>query len=143
MNALKLLAKDSDDLTIIAAALQDAILRVLDISYHKASRSLTLRLWRYRNEGPGHERILTALRFDDVMDVKVRDIDRSDPEALLVLLGAKFTPGEVAPGGEILLQFAGGGELQLTVEAIETILSDISEPHKTDKVPIHPDFTDA
>ena len=143
MSALKLLAKDSDDLMIIAAVLQDAILRVLDISYHKASRSLTLRLWRYRNEGPGHERILTALRFDDVMDVKVREINRSDPEALLVLLAAKFSHGAVAPGGEILLQFAGGGELQLTVEAVEVILSDVSEPLKTDKVPIHPDFTDA
>ena len=141
MTALKLLAKDSDDLVVIAAALQDAILRVADISYHKSSRSVSLRLWRYRNEGVGQERILTALRFDDVMDVKVRDIERSDPEALLVLLDAKFTAGEVAPSGEILLQFAGGGELQLTVEAVEVILSDVSDPLKTDKVPIHPDFS--
>ncbi|MEP6342875.1 MAG: DUF2948 family protein [Maricaulaceae bacterium] len=142
MTALKLLAKDSDDLGIVAAALQDSILRIADISYNKTSRSLSLRLWRYRNEGIEQERVLTALRFDDIMDVKVRDIERSDPEALLVFLDAKFTKGKVAPGGEILLQFAGGGELQLSVEAIEVILSDVSEPKKTDKVPIHPEFSD-
>ena len=96
MSALKLLAKDSDDLMVVAAALQDAILRVQDIKYNKASRSLTLRLWRYRNEGAGQERILTALRFDDVMDVKVRGILRDDPEALLVFLHANFTAGDIA-----------------------------------------------
>jgi len=140
MTALKWLAKDADDLGIVAAALQDAILRVGEISYSSASRSVSLRLWRYRNESQSSERVLTGLRFDDVMDIKARGIDRSDPEALLVLLDIQFVPDQIHPlGGQIRLHFAGGGELRLIAEAIETICADISEPTSTDKVPLHPD----
>lgn len=139
MAALKLLAKDADDLAIVAAALQDAILRVGDIAYAKTSRSVSLRLWRYRNESESSERVLTGLRFDDVLDIKARGIDRSDPEALLVLLDASFTAGDIAPSGTVLLQFAGGGELRLSVEAVEAICADVSDPKPTDKVPMHPD----
>ena len=140
MSALKWLAKDADDLGIVAAALQDAILRVGEISYAAQARSVSLRLWRYSHERQASERTLTGLRFDDVMSIKARGIDRSDPEALLVLLDVHFTPdSENPPGGVIALQFAGGGELRLTAEAIEIICADISEPKPTDKVPLHPD----
>jgi len=139
MTGLKWLAKGEDDLSLIAAALQDSILRVADISYAKESRSLSLRLWRYRNESRDAERVLTGLRLDDVMTVQARAIDRSDPEALLVLLNIHFTPDETPPGGLMVLQFAGGGELRLSVEAIEAICVDVSDPQPTDKVPLHPD----
>jgi len=138
MSALKLLAKDADDLVVIAAALQDSILRVSDITVSPASLSVSLRLWRYRNESDKNERILTGLRFDGVLDVKARGIDRSNPDAMIVLLNIDFTPDDTPPGGLINLQFAGGGEMQLKVEAIEVICADISDPRPTDKVPLHP-----
>lgn len=142
MAGLKLLAKDADDLGVIAAALQDSILRVADISYAKTSRNLSLRLWRFRNEAhikaKAGERVLTGLRLDDVMSIQARGIDRSDPEALLVLLSIHFTPDDTPPGGVMILQFAGGGELRLTVEAVEAICADVSDPKPTDRVPLHP-----
>jgi len=138
MSALKLLAKDADDLVVIAAALQDSILRVSDITVSPASLSVSLRLWRYRNESDKNERILTGLRFDGVLDVKARGIDRSNPDAMIVLLNIDFTPDDTPPGGLINLKLAGGGEMQLKVEAIEVICADISDPRPTDKVPLHP-----
>jgi hypothetical protein len=138
MSALKLLAKDRDDLAIISAALQDSILRVGDFSVSKSSRSLSLRLWRFRNESDKNERILTGLRFDGVMDVKSRGIERSDPEAMVVLLNIDFTADDIPPGGLISLNFAGGGEMHINAEAIEVICADISDPKPTDKVPLHP-----
>ena len=140
MSGLKWLAKDAEDLGIVAAALQDAILRVGDISYSSKERSLSLRLWRFRNESKKSERVLTGFRLDDILSIKARGIDRSDPEALLVLLDVHFTPyPEDPPGGLIALQFAGGGELRLEAEAVEAICADISDPKGTDKIPLHPD----
>ena len=55
MSALKWLAKDADDLGIVAAALQDAILRVGEISYASQARSVSLRLWRYSHERQASE----------------------------------------------------------------------------------------
>ena len=138
MTALKWLAKDADDLGVVAAALQDAILRVADIAYAPSARSLSLRLWRFRNESKRSERVLTGLRFDDVLSVQARGIDRSDPEALLVLLDVTFTPDDTPPGGVMALQFSGGGELRITCEAVEIICADVSDPKPTDKVPLHP-----
>jgi len=138
MSALKLLAKDADDLKVIAAALQDAIMRIRDITVSRSSRSLSLRLWRFRNESDKNERVLTGLRLDGVLDVKARGIDRSDPDAMIVLLNIDFKADDTPPGGQINLQFAGGGEMQLTAEAIEIICADISDPKPTDKIPIHP-----
>jgi len=138
MSALKLLAKDADDLTIIAAALQDSIMRVRDILVSKSGHNASLRLWRFRNESDKNERVLTGLRFDGVLDVKTRGIERSDPDAMVVLLNIDFTADETPPGGIITLQFAGGGEIRLAVEAIEMICADISDPKPTDKIPLHP-----
>jgi len=138
MSALKLLAQDADDLIVISAALQDSILRLSDITVSSTSLSASLRLWRYRNESDKSERILTGLRFDGILDVKVRGIDRTNPDAMIVLLNIDFTPDDTPPGGLINLQFAGGGEMQLKAEAIEVICADISDPKPTDKVPLHP-----
>ena len=48
--ALKLLAQDAEDLKVVAAALQDAVGRIGDISYEPGARRLTLALNRYRWE---------------------------------------------------------------------------------------------
>ena len=139
MAGLKLLAQDKEDLDVIAAALQDSILRVSDVAYASQSRSLSLRLWRFRHEDRDAERVLTGVRFDGVMGVQTRGIDRSDPESLLVLLNLDFVADSTPPGGRISLQFAWAGELRLSVEAVEVICADVSESKPTDKIPLHPD----
>lgn len=137
MTKLRLRAETQADLDIIAAAVQDAILRVGEITYNMRGRSLTLRMSRFRHEDDAGARAQSGLRFDGVLNVKARGIDRSDPEAMAVLLNLDFELTD-APAGIMRLVFAGGGELHADVEALEVILADVTEARETDKLPLHP-----
>ena len=81
MTKLRLKAETQDDLSIIAAAVQDAILRVGEITYNMRGRSLTIRMSRFRHEQDVGARAESGLRIDGVLNVKTRGIDRKDPEA--------------------------------------------------------------
>lgn len=135
---LRLIAQDNDDLKIISASLQDAIGRVGEIVYNKRARALTLRLTRFSHEHEHAQRILSGLRIDSVLDIKTRGIDRSDPDAMAVLLSINFTEGALAPGGVLNLIFAGNGQIRVEVECIDITLADVSDPRNTDKKPLHP-----
>ena len=144
-NRLRLQAMDQSDLTVLSAALQDGIALVGDIKFDNRARSLSLVLARFRWEladyGKG-ERVGAALRIDGVMNVRSRGINRSDPEARLVLLSMDFVAGATAPEGMLTLTFAGGGELALEVEAIDVMLLDVTEPRSAKSTPNH-DISDA
>ena len=134
--ALRLLAVDEEDLGVISAALQDAVLKVGDITYEKATRRLTLVFNRFRWEGGNRERVRAALQLGDVQAVQTRRIRRTARDAILELLAVSFEPGE-APGGVLTLAFAGGGDLRATVECIDAVLADISTPWSTPRAPGH------
>ncbi|WP_371395979.1 DUF2948 family protein [Fretibacter rubidus] len=140
---LKLKAESADDLTVISSVLQDAIIRIGEISYDRKGRSLTLRLTRFRHEnGDGQERVLCGLRVDGILSVASRGIERDNKEALAVLLSVGFVPSEnvtLAPSGKLHLVFAGNGEIVCDVEAIDLILADTAPPRRTKSVPLHPD----
>ncbi len=141
---LKLKAETTDDLSVIASALQDAILKVGEVHYGRDGHYLTVRLSRFRHEDNKHPtRILSALRLDGVLGVQSRGLKRDDPEALAVLLSIRFTPGSEAPEGYIDFIFAGDGQLRLHVECIDILLVDLSEGRITDKIPHHPVHDDA
>jgi hypothetical protein len=135
-SALRLLAMDEEDLGVISAALQDAVLKVGDISYEKATRRLTLVFNRFRWEGGRRERVRAALQLGDVQAVQARRIRRSPRDAILELLTVSFEPAE-APGGVLTLAFAGGGDLRVTVDCIDAVLADISAPWPTPREPGH------
>ena len=137
MTKLRLRAETQADLEIIAAAVQDAILRVGEITYNMRGRSLTLRMSRFRHEDDAGARAQSGLRFDGVLNVKARGIDRSDPEAMAVLLNLEFEETD-KPAGIMRLVFAGGGELHADVEALDVILADVTDARETDKLPLHP-----
>ena len=138
MTKLRLRAETQADLDVIAAAVQDAILRVGEITYNMRGRSLTLRMSRFRHEQDKGARAQSGLRFDGVLNVKARGIDRSDSEAMAVLLNLDFEETDT-PGGIMKLIFAGGGELHAEVEALDVILADVTDARETDKLPMHPE----
>ncbi len=141
--ALKLRAETKDDLVVISSTLQDAILKVGEISYDTKGRFLNLRLSRFKHENQSaSERVQTGLRIDSVLNVKSRQIDRSDPEAFAVLLSVNFekaSKSKTDPSGVLQLVFAGGGEMNVDVECIEVMLADVSTVRVTDKLPLHSD----
>lgn len=134
--SLRLLAHDPEDLDVISAAMQDAVLKVGDISYEPKARRLTIGFNRYRWEAGGGERVRAGIQFAGVLGVQARKIRRGAREAVLDLLAMSFTPGD-APGGVVTLTFAGGGDLQATVECIEAVLADVSTPWPTPRKPAH------
>lgn len=137
---LRLLAQDADDLMIISAALQDAILRPVDIVWEKGPRRVTLALSRFCWECGG-TRVMAAMQFGDVLAVKSRRLPRG-PESALELLAIYFEPGE-APGGRIILMFAGGGDLRIDVECLDAVVADLSERWPAQMAPEHPEAVEA
>ncbi len=135
---LKLTAQRPDDVPVLSAALQDAILRIGDITYDKKGRFVSLRLSRYRHEG-GAERVLAGLRIDSVLSMRVRGIAREDPDAMMVLLSVEFKAGKTNPEGQLRLIFAGDGELSIHLECIDILMADTAQRRTTDKIPLHPD----
>jgi len=133
---LRLLAQDPEDLDIISAAMQDAVLKVGEIVYEKKAKRLTIAFNRYRWEAGGGARVRAGLQFAGVLDLQARKIRRGAPEAVLELLAMTFTPGD-APGGVVTLSFAGGADLRATVECVEAVLADVSEPWPTRRKPAH------
>ena len=133
---LHLLAEDAADLAVISAAMQDAVAKVGDIVFDPKARSLTIAFNRYRWEAGGGERVRSGLQLASVLGVQVRKIRRGAPDAVLEILAVLFEPGE-APGGVVTLSFAGGGDLRVTVECIDAVLADVSQPWPTPRKPAH------
>jgi len=133
---LRLLAEDADDLAVISAALQDAVAKIGDITFDRTARSLTVAVNRYRWEKNGGERVRAGLQISSVLAVKARNIRQGAKEAVVDLLDLSFEAGE-APGGAIILTFAGGGDLKLEVECIDAVLADISLSWPTRAKPHH------
>lgn len=138
MAPLRLLAEDAVDLQIISAALQDAIMRPVDIRWERDARRLTIVLSRFCWECGG-TRVMAAMQFGDVEAVKSRRLPRL-PESALELLALDFEPTE-APGGRVILMFAGGGDLRIDVECLDAVLTDLSDRWPARMAPTHLDET--
>jgi len=144
MTALKLLALDEEDLAVIAAHLQDAILRVQEMTYLPQQQRFAAVLNRFdwldaeKGEGKrGHyQRRQAALRFDRVLDAKIQNISDIRQDGIYELLTIQFQPTD-PPGGEIMLIFAGDAAVRLNVECIEAELRDLSAAWRARSKPKH------
>ncbi len=141
MTDLKLLALDTEDLEVISAHVQDAIVRVADMGYARGDRRFALLMNRFDWEtdtarrGKG-VRKRTALHFDAVQSVVTNGFDPSSAEGVLELLAITFTPID-GPAGIIELSFAGGGTVRLGVECLEARMSDLGAAWAAAAKPSH------
>jgi len=139
---LRLIAEDEEDLAILSAHLQDAVMRIGDLVYLPKSRRFAAFMNRYCwegcPEGSVGERTRSGLHFDNVLKVRAMNVRQDDPDAVAELLALRFEPkGEGEAGGFIDLMLAGGGCIRLEVEAIEAALRDISEHWPARARPAH------
>jgi hypothetical protein len=138
---LKLMAEDAADLDIIAAAAQDALLRVGDITYDSKARRFAALINRFRWEEADakapFERIRSAISFESVLSVKSRKVRTESPDAVASLLSITFTPDEEPPSGTVRLVLAGGGEFLLEVECLDALLLDMGAAWRTPRRPDH------
>jgi hypothetical protein len=146
MADLKLLALDAEDLAVISAHLQDAVLQVADIVYQRSERRFVAMANRFDWEAavgaagskPSCERRRAALRFERVLDAKLQGIDLKAKRQVLSLLAVQFQEKD-APSGFVTLVFAGGGAIRLEVECIEAELRDLGAAWAARRQPEHPD----
>src|SRR5688572_23982177 len=145
---LRLRAADAEDLAVISACLQDALVSVGDLAYDQAARTFVLVANRFRWEGVGadaqegapFERILCGVAFDAVDGVAYRGFHRSEEDRILPLLAIRAAPGPAGatPAGAIIeLHFAGGPAIRLTASAISCRVRDFGEAWPTAWRPGH------
>lgn len=140
---LKLVALDEDDLKIVSAHLQDAVLRMSDMAWVPSEQRFAAILSRFDWIAAAEEktdgdlrRCRCALRFDKVKRAQVQNIKPGEPSIFAELLAVTYEAGE-APSGYITLCFAGGGAVRLEVECIEGALCDLGMAWKTAIKPKH------
>jgi DUF2948 family protein len=146
MPDLKLIALDAEDLAIISAHLQDAVLRVGEIAYLPKEKRFVAIASRFDWEKAttakdGYERRRTALRFERVNDAKIQGLNLKDKSAALALLAVSFQPASDAdtPEGDVTLTFSGGAAIRLTVECVEAELKDLGAAWSAKRPPEHPE----
>lgn len=133
---VRLIARDVDDLAVVSALAQDAVLPVAEVRWQKKRRRLALLLNRFRWEdapqaerrGRDFERVQSLLVIDDVTHVATQGIDPRDKDTILSLLSISFEPGEDGTG-RVLLTLAGDGAIAADVEALDIILQDVTRPY--------------
>ena len=142
---LRLRAEDADDIAVISAVVQDALIAVSDLTYDRAARRFTLVANRFRWEGKaddatmaGLERRLCAVTFADTDGVSYRGFRRRDDERILSLLAIRANNilGGAKPA-TIDLEFSGGATLRLNISAINVYATDIGEAWPTAWQPDH------
>lgn len=141
MDMLKLIALDHEDLEVVSAHLQDAVVKVGEVIWRPAENRVVIGLNRFDWEAaigeiPAWRRRRAALRFDRVLACKCRDLDCSKKEQVLNLLAVEFSPSDT-PGGVVTLSFSGGGALRLDVECLEAEVVDLGPVWQAAACPDH------
>jgi hypothetical protein len=142
MDQLKLVALDEEDLKVVSAYAQDALMLIGDIDYSPKRKWFLVPMNRFvweRRRGlfdRASERRRTVLHFEHVLSVRSTGIARDRLKDVLSLLAIRFEPGE-APGGTIELIFAGDAAIRLGVEFIEARLADLGPAWETLSRPVH------
>lgn len=147
MTDLKLIALDAEDLSVVSAHLQDAVLRVADIAYLKREKRFAAILNRFdwsvaavegSKRKPQEVRRRSGLRFERVLAAQTTGFDLKAKDAVLNLLAIGFEPTE-EPEGHVLMLFSGGAAIRLHVECIESELKDLGAAWRALAKPKHPD----
>lgn len=143
---LYLAAEDAEDLNVISALVQDAVLTAGDISWQKGQRRLAVLMNRFRWEdraaaekaGRPYERVRSLLLVEGVLRVRSQGVDPAGRDTVLSLLSVAFEPGEDG-AGTVVLTLAGDGALAAEVEALGVTLKDVTKPYAAPsrKVPGH------
>jgi hypothetical protein len=151
--SLKIIARDAEDLAVVSACLQDALIPLNEMRYLPQERRFIMVANRFRWEraaqgseepAPGtdapfdsdedfgaQQRTNAGICIDRVLAVRSRNIDRSRPDDFLSLLSVQLD------GNKLAFLFAGGGVIQVEIEALALYLSDLGKAWPTQWQPDH------
>ena len=139
---LKLLATSDEDLRIVAAHLQDAIVSIQDIASLKKNRIFLIQLNRFMWEDiekgvfRKNQRIRTVLKFDNVIRVLSKNINAKKNKNFLdfLTIESSLLPDK---SYEIKLIFSGNAVIKIKTEVIDVTLDDQGSPWESKTKPKH------
>ena len=140
---LRLKAVDSDDLSVIAACLQDALVPLSEMAYLAEEKRFLTAFTRFRRECladpdgcAGLTQCHSALAFDQVEAVQHCGLDSRFGAVRLELL-TLFTERVDEGLIDVTLLFAGDAAIRLRVREIAATLEDFGEPWPAPVPPAH------
>lgn len=141
---LKLAAFDSEDLAVVSAAMQDAIVKTGEMTYLPGEKRFAMVANRFawevnaERDKPPYERRRTGLQVTRSLKAELAGLDLSRPDDVLELLSIAFEATD-DPAGTVTFAFAGGATVRLHVECLELAMADLGGAWTTDALPQHPD----
>jgi len=139
MDLLKFVVLDEEDLEVVSAHVQDAVVKASEVMWRPQEKRLVVALNRFdweaaQSDTPEFRRRAAALRFERVLSCKSRQVDGKD--TVLNLLAVEFAETD-APAGVVTLTFSGGAALRLEVECLEAELADLGPTWTAVHCPAH------
>lgn len=161
-HALRLRGEDNEDLRVISAVLQDALIPMSEMEFLADEHRFVLIASRFCWENcadvldnpdkpdpappeaenvpedaafapcQSYERVNCGICFEGVTQVRCKGIDRHDRGQIFELLAIQVEPGAV------VLVFAGGAALRLEGKSLACHMQDLGEPWPTRWRPRHP-----
>ena len=119
----KIIANDQEGLQMISACSSGGKVKVFDIKYLASNKVFLLSIERTKVEtGQEDQKINSICRFDFVDKVKSKNIDQSNQELVLELIGIDYLKNNT--DYEISLIFNNNAHIALSTETIEVRLED-------------------
>ena len=122
----KIIANDQEGLQMISACSSAAKVKISDIKYLASNKVFLLSIERGKVENENeNKKVNSILRLDFVDKVRSKNIDQSNQEAVLELVGIDYLKNKDVY--EINLIFDKNAHIVLTTETIEARLEDQNE----------------
>ncbi|MDC0418734.1 DUF2948 family protein [Pelagibacteraceae bacterium] len=139
---LKLLATSDEDLKVISAHLQDAIVLPNEIANLKKNRIFLIQLNRFMWEDVEkgvfrkNKRTRTILKFDNVVSVSSKNVNTLNKKNFLdfLTIESKLLPDK---SYEIKLIFSGNAIIKINAEVIDVTIDDQGSPWESKTTPKH------
>ena len=122
----KIIASDQEGLQMISACSSGAKVKIADIKYLAFNKVFLLSIERIKVESDQEDKKINSIcRFDFIDKVRSKNIDQSNQETVLELIGIDYLKNNDVY--EINLIFNNNAHIALTTETIEARLEDQSE----------------
>ncbi len=139
---LKLIGKNKEDLQVISAYIQDSVTTVKDIVYLKKNRSFVMIVNRFmwedieRGVFRENKRIRCAIKFEEVLKVKSKNINQKNKNKILecLAINQRLVFDNLF---KLDIVFAGDSLITIISEAIEVVMHDLGDPWNVKHVPRH------
>ena len=142
VNPLKLRASDKEDLGVISAILQDAVIAIDEMTFLKEESRFAFVANRFRWEDANrdnplegntiYERVNCGICFDTVTAVRQNGLNQAKKAQIISLLSITVEEEFID------LAFSAGITVRLQVEKILCHMQDLDEPWPTQRRPSHP-----